>query len=244
MDKDLLLDLVSGVERLRCLPTIHRCISVRMPTSISLGSVPQEVLEHISFFAATQSLVGPPSGLPPLLLTCRNVYQALSFDTNPYLYARIFIYKFDTSSVFRRLGSHVSAPRVLANELKKRWTHLKRIRSRTNSRIRHTESHQPSPSLIESLWLSYLMMLENDGKNEQQLLEYAEMDVWLMEYWFDDEGASSAVHMILRRAWPIEDEKNSIAMWLFWFLLRPSTFTCVGHMLQTTGFSQILSREI
>src|SRR6266702_3574723 len=147
-------------------PTSHKSIFVGMSTSTSLGSVPQEILEHLAFFAATQSLVGPPSGLLPLLLTCRNVYQALSFETNPYLYARVFSYKFDTSSVFRRLGSRITAPRVLANELKKRWIHLKRIRARTNSRMRHAESHQPSPTLIDLLWLSYLMMLENDGKNE------------------------------------------------------------------------------
>lgn len=67
------------------------------------------------------------------------------------------------------------------------------------------------------------MMLENDGKNEQQLLDYAEIDVWLMEYWFDEQGASSAVSMIYQPVWPVEDEKNSLAMWLFWFLLRPGT---------------------
>lgn len=216
-----------------------------MPTFTSLGSVPQEVLEQIAFFTATHSLVGPPSGLPPLLLTRRNIYQALSFETNPYLYARIFDYKFDTSSVFRRLGSHVGAPRVLANELKKRWTHLKRIRARTHSRIQDTESHHTSPTLTDLLWLSYLMMLENDGKNEQQLLDYAEMDAWLMEYWFDDQGASSAVRMILEHAWPMEDEKNSIAMWLFWLLLRPSTsYLCVVDTLRTDALSQILSYGI
>lgn len=189
----------------------------------SFGSVPQEVLEHIAFFAATQSLIGPPSGLPPLLLTCRSTRQALSLEANPYLYARVFSYKFDTRSVFRRLGSHVNAPQVLANELKKRWIYLKQIRARTGSRIRHPESCQHSQTLTELLWLAYLMMIENDGKNEQQLLDYAEMDIWLMEYWFHDEGASSATHMIIQQAWPIEDEKNSIAMWLFWFLLRPGT---------------------
>ena len=223
--------MISGGER----------VSITMPTSTSLGSVPQEVLEHIALFAATQGLVGPPSGLPPLLLTCRSIYQALSSEANPYLYARIFNYKFDTSSVFRRLGSHVNAPRVLANELKKRWSHLNRIRARTNSRIPHTESHQLSPALIDLLWLSYLMMLENDGKNERQLLDYAEMDAWLMEYWFDDEGASSAANMIRQHAWPIEDEKNSIAMWLFWFLLRPSTSYLRWSHTADNGPSQILS---
>ncbi|KAG9310953.1 hypothetical protein JVU11DRAFT_8827 [Chiua virens] len=99
-----------------------------MTPSTSLDSVPQEVLEHIAFFAATQSPTGPPSGLLPILLSCRAIHQALSLEANPYLYARIFNYEFDTDSAFRRLGSHVNVPRVLADELSKRWTHLKRIR--------------------------------------------------------------------------------------------------------------------
>lgn len=194
-----------------------------MTTSASrLGSVPQEVLEHIAFCVATQCPLGPPSRLVPLLLTCRHIYQALSFEDNALFYARIFRFQFDTRSVLRRLGSHASAPWALANELKKRWTHLKRIRARAYSRIiQHAEP--PSTGLTDLLWLAYLMMLENDGKNERQLLDYAEMDVWLMEYWFDDEGASLAQQTIQQHQWPAENEKNAIAMWLFWFLIRPGT---------------------
>jgi len=209
-----------------------------------LGSAPQEVLEHIAFCVATQNLIGPPSGLPPLLLTCRSICQALSSEANPYLYARIFSYTFDTRSVLRRLGSHVNAPRVLTNELKKRWISLKRIRARTHSQIRHPESCSPPQTLIDLLWLAYLMMLENDGKNERQLLDYAEMDAWLLEYWFDDEGASSAAHMVTQHAWPIEDEKNSIAMWLFWLLLRPGTSYLRRSQNPDDEFSQVLSYGI
>ncbi|KIK98448.1 hypothetical protein PAXRUDRAFT_823872 [Paxillus rubicundulus Ve08.2h10] len=191
-----------------------------MSSFTSLRLVPQEVLEHIAFFTATHSLLGPPSDLLPLLRTCRSIYQCLSFEANPYLYARVFEYKFDTRAAIRRLGPHVNTPRVLANELRKRWTYLKPIKTRSGSRVPPAGSTQLSPAPIDLLWLAYLMMLENDGKNEQQLRDYAHMDSWLMEYWFDDKGASSATHMILRDTWPPEDDKNSIAMWLFWFMLR------------------------
>lgn len=207
-----------------------------------LGSVPQEVLEHIAFCAATRDLVGPPSGLHPLLLTCQNVYRTLSLEANPYLYARMFSSKFDTRSVFRRLGPHVNPPRVLAIELKKRWIYLKRIKARTDSRIRHPEVAAADQS--DLLWFAYLMMLENDGKNEQQLLDYAEMDVWLMEYWFDGDGASLAAHMIFQRVWPVEDKNNSIAMWLFWFLLRSGTSYLQGLCARTTRFTDFVMRNI
>jgi len=65
------------------------------------------------------------------------------------------------------------------------------------------------------------MMLENNGKNEQQLRDYAEMDVWLTEYWFDSRGASFATISIKIDQWPPNDTLNSLAMWLFWFLLNP-----------------------
>jgi hypothetical protein len=74
------------------------------------------------------------------------------------------------------------------------------------------------------LWMGYLMMLENDGKNEQQLRDYAEMDVWLNEYWFDPQGASFTTLSIKIDRWPPDNEQNSLAMWLFWFLLNPGQY--------------------
>ncbi|KIJ60887.1 hypothetical protein HYDPIDRAFT_169933 [Hydnomerulius pinastri MD-312] len=192
-----------------------------MSAATSLELVPQEVLEQIAFFTATQSLIGPPTQLLPLLGTSRSIYQSLSFEQNPYLYARIFEYKFDVRAAIRRLGPHVCGARILANELRKRLVLLKLIRARSGSRIHPAEPDRSSQTTIDLLWLAYLMMLENDGKNEQQLRDYAHMDAWLMEYWFDDGGASSATRMIALGKWPLEEEKNSIAMWLFWFLLRP-----------------------
>jgi len=189
---------------------------------VLLSLLPQEVLEHIAYFVATECLVGPPSGLPHLLSTCRTIYQRLSFDNNPVLYARIFRYKFDCQAAMRRLGSRMTDSGTLANELRKRCTFLKLIRKRFGARAERPEKHGGPPDLLHDLlWLAYLMMLENDGKNEQQLREHAALEGWLMEYWFDDEGASLASCRIKQDQWPLEDEKNSIAMWLLWLFLRP-----------------------
>ena len=123
--------------------------------------------------------------------------------------------------------------------------YLKQIRARTNARIQHSESCQPAQALIDLLWLAYLMMTENDGKNEQQLLDYAEMDAWLIEYWFDDEGASLATHTIVQHAWPIENEQNSIAMWLLWFLLRPGTsYLCGSQDPDEELFTGLIVRNV
>lgn len=174
-------------------------------------------MENIAFFSATVTDVGPPSGLFSLLLSCRSIYRALSPEGN-VLCARIFKHKFDIGAAIRRLGPQIATPVTLAKELRKRFIYLKRIRARTDSRI-HTADN--SHILSELLWLAYLMVLENDGKNVKQLREYAGIEQWLMEYWFDDDGASLASKVLSEDGWPLNNEHNPLAMWLFWFFLRP-----------------------
>ncbi|KAG2078451.1 hypothetical protein BDR04DRAFT_1041411 [Suillus decipiens] len=191
--------------------------------AVAFDWLPQEVMENIGFFAATTTVVGPPSDLLPLLLSCRSIYRALSLDTNFHLCARIFQYKFDLSAAVRRLGQQIATPDVLSKELHKRFVYLKRIRARTDSRVCAPDTSNPL-IISELLWLAYLMMLENDGKNVKQLREYAGMEQWLMEYWFDDEGASLASKTLLENEWTLDNEQNSLAMWLFWLFLRPDNF--------------------
>jgi len=68
------------------------------------------------------------------------------------------------------------------------------------------------------------MLLENDGKNERQLREYGRIDGWLKEFWFDFDGASNAMACVKYDQWPESHEKMSLAMWLFWLLLRPDEY--------------------
>jgi hypothetical protein len=188
--------------------------------SASLGAVPQEVLEHIALFVATENFLGPPSALVPLLATNSKINYYLSIVSNQHFYARLFTYKFDVGPVIRRLGSDRTTPRVLSGELQRRCLCLKRIRARVDSIVNPIATYEEG-TLSGVLWVAYLMMLENDGKNEQQLRDYAKIDDWLREYWFDDNGASFAKMAIRMDQWPPNSEQTSLAMWLFWFLLKP-----------------------
>jgi len=76
-------------------------------------------------------------------------------------------------------------------------------------------------AMHEMLWTAYVMMLENDGKNERQLREYAHLDDWLRAFWFAEDGASFARLEIRGNAWPPYNDLADVSMWLFWFLLRP-----------------------
>lgn len=190
---------------------------------LSLAMIPQEILEHIAFYtAANDGFLGPPHDLVSLLTLNQRIHSALSFETNPHLYARIFTFKFDVKPAIRRLGvDHIHA-RALAEELRRRCTYLKRLRARTDSRDNPSLSkHDKENQLNGVLWTAYLMMLESDGNNERQLREYARIDEWLREFWFHSEGASQAMWSVKGEEWPANHERMALAMWLLWFTLKP-----------------------
>ncbi|TFK48269.1 hypothetical protein OE88DRAFT_1664754 [Heliocybe sulcata] len=185
-----------------------------------LDNIPQEVVEHIAYYAATRAVLGPPAGIIPLLLANRKIHALLSFASNPHLYARIFQQKFDPTVT--RLDADVGA---LADELRRRCTYLRRIKERAACTVdpilRPRKADQDL--LHEILWMSLLMTLENAGKNEEQLRTYARIDGWLRLFWFDDAGAS-LTNPAKRERWPLNNEFTSLAMWLFWFFLRPEDY--------------------
>ena len=204
-----------------------------MALSATLDGVPQEVLEHIAFAAATESFLGPLSILP-LILANRKFHSWLSISCNYLLYGRIFVQKFDISAVIRRLGPERATPKILARELRRRWLNLNRMRARSYSIISPNECND-SAHRRQILFEAYFMILENEGKNERQLREYANMDQWLREYWFHEAGASGAMECLREERWLPDTQETSLAMWILWFMLRPSK----GHLHQR-GPSDVL----
>ncbi|KAJ7153448.1 hypothetical protein C8R43DRAFT_446153 [Mycena crocata] len=189
----------------------------------TLDTVPHEILERIAFISATETLVGPPSSLVTLLAANRQINGRLSFASNQYLYARIFSSKFDVGPSSRRFTDH-SSPTVLAHELIQRFRILQRIRAKTDSAAR-PGSAGDGDSVHELLFHAYLMMLENTGKNEQQLRDYAKMGDWLRGYLFDEHCPVRSRLITHVEQWPPHNDHTSLAMWLFWFLLRPDDYT-------------------
>ncbi|KAI0339133.1 hypothetical protein BDW22DRAFT_1362095 [Trametopsis cervina] len=210
--------------------------SQRIPTS--LAQVPQEVLEHIAYYAATDTFLGPPSGIIPLVSLNRAMHNALSVTTNPHLYARIFVYKYDVAPAIRRMGVDTISASAMVEELQRRSVVLKRFRHRLDSK-----GEAPGPMLTEMLWAAYLMILESDGKNEEQLREYALMNHWLREFWFDPAGASRARTIIHeQRGWPESSEIMSLSLWLLWFLLRPEEYPQDDPLFrEATGILKVIA---
>lgn len=202
--------------------------------NVAFDSIPQEVLENIAFYAVASNPLGPPRELAPLLLVNRRLHAALSGTSNPHLHARIFAAKFDTAALVRRLGPGKATARKMAAELRRRCVQLGRMRGGVGCTVGALAAtgvggvnggggvtEEGMRALHEMLWTAYVMMLENDGRNERQLREYARLDGWLRAFWFAEDGASFARLEIGDNAWPPYNDLADVTMWLFWFLLRP-----------------------
>lgn len=197
-----------------------------MNGSLSLGTVPQEVLEHIAYFAGTDTFLGPPSSLVPLLSTNRQIHTSLAIAANHHLYARIFAHKFDTNAALARFGSARLTAHVLADELRRRFAVLRRLKERRDSttHARHADDAKDKLTLHDMLFTAYILLLENEGKNKRQLVGYGRMREWIHEFWFDAHGSSLAIYNIRIGQWPLNRVENALGMWVFWFLLDTSEF--------------------
>ncbi|KAF5325951.1 hypothetical protein D9611_001011 [Ephemerocybe angulata] len=198
---------------------------------MSLDLVPQEILEHIAFFLSTEEICGPPAHLVSLLLTNRKINARLSTRDNPHFYAVVFAHKFDYRTAKARLGEERIDSEALTEELKRRFTVLKRFRSKKDC----LAGTAPSDGCLDELLATaYLMMLEDEGRNKMQLLFYSEMDQWIKDYMLHKDGASLTRQRLENGGYPLPTTRASLAMWLFWFFIRPDEYARSRETLDTS----------
>jgi hypothetical protein len=172
----------------------------------SLLGIPPEVLGRIVLFAVWDTLVGPPTPLFSLFLTCRTLYDTLS--SHGQLYAAIFDHKFDSDAVARHMGRE-TVNEFAKFELPRRFYALKLIR---NGRL-------DDPELEEALMVVLLMLLEDDGVNHVQLQ-------WA--------GARQAIHRFIREripmtgdepGWPADNHMIALVLTVAWYNADHGEFT-------------------
>ncbi|CAE7109926.1 unnamed protein product [Rhizoctonia solani] len=177
--------------------------------------LPPEVTQQIAVSVCRLTPLGPPSELATLLRVSRSVYAALCPQNNPGLHARIFRINFDWRAPTRRFvdaGEPLGA-RNFAHELHRRWVVLKRIRSASNvGKLLVCSEDQE----LENLWTAYLMLLESDGLNWEQL------------HWAGVSGyARIVIHEKLmpspKPGYMIESTTRALGLWLMWFLTEVYT---------------------
>jgi hypothetical protein len=64
------------------------------------------------------------------------------------------------------------------------------------------------------------MMLENEGKNEIQLREFAKVDEWIFKHWFASDGTSFARVKLAADVWPKSSPTVAASMWLVCLFFR------------------------
>ncbi|KAG8933634.1 hypothetical protein FRC02_011457 [Tulasnella sp. 418] len=186
----------------------------------ALNGIPPELLDEISYHVVTHTPLGPPSGLLPLLLTCKNIQNSLSGSLS--LYSRIFRSQFDIKALERRFPRDWLTSQVLVHELRRRWVVLKRIRHTARLWRNRHKYDGPAPlwardevgNMTDELWTAFLMLLESDGRNREQLVEWANVDSYLEAY---------VCGMLIPRRKAIgfypESLESSLVIWLAWLVM-------------------------
>lgn len=166
-----------------------------------LCRLPFDILENIGVEVTAVDPLGPPKDLVPLLLTCKAIHNALSFNRNPHLYARIFRCRFDVRASKRRFSDPAHFSSNLAQQL--------RVYSASLSRIRRGD---PSyPMVGQDLWSAFFLMAENDGRNEAQL-EWAGLRAFIARF----VGETLWLGREIYHGWPAERSESALALWLMW----------------------------
>lgn len=168
--------------------------SVPLPPILTL---PSEVLEFIALELVLLNPVGPPR-ISAFAQTCKAVRRVLCPD-NLSLYGRIFKTTFDTTAPARRYGPHILRSENLKSQLFHNWRALKHIRA-SDYRTLETD-----------FWTCYLLLLEDDGKNCQQVLWAGVPDL-------ADKFVRTGLHDGSVN-WPADSTINSLALWIMWMTL-------------------------
>ncbi|KAF8495009.1 hypothetical protein JB92DRAFT_3230351 [Gautieria morchelliformis] len=141
------------------------------PATLSrLETCPVEVLEAIVLATVGRNLPGPPADLASLLCVSKAIYFSISMKNNTSLYGKIFVLKFDDRAPVRRLGETCKHGSIRTEELVKRFQSLKMFK------MMKCRQFCAAPTARGDLWVAYLLFLEHDRQNYQQLVSYAAVD--------------------------------------------------------------------
>lgn len=173
-------------------PSIGSTTSSSRPSSSSSNSplnfcrLPRQLISRIAFIvvvspvssdSGTAKADSHPADLLPLLLTCKGIYAALSFTTNPRLYRDLYLVTFDTEAITRRYawisatlekqsGGKKKAfdlfgdPKSYAHDYKARWACRQRMRRAIREGTVNLEVGVKADCLPD-LWVIWFLVTES-----------------------------------------------------------------------------------
>ena len=195
-----------------------------------------EIIQRIAYHSSltyNDGTLRPPSRLIKLFLLNRAMYQLLNSSSNPHFHAQIFRASFDTGALKRRFPQ-LTAP-VLANELKRRWIVLKRVRALAHGEPFAWQSRRyRRVELLEDMMTMYLMFIESDALNARLLFRYARVQDHVAKYKrYRLEPAHQNPEM------PAEKEETALFLWLNWFSLDYGMLVQISDHIYITTSSQL-----
>ncbi|KAF8059491.1 hypothetical protein FPV67DRAFT_1716275 [Lyophyllum atratum] len=144
--------------------------------------------------------------------TCKALHGLLVPESNPGLYSRIFRQKFDVAAVARR--AFHPTPTQCVDQMTQYFAAL-RVFRRRELRVSVAPGEEfPDVGVEEALQIAVVMMLEDDGKNARQLVQWGHadefVDAFVRSRLYD--GAED------NDGWPLDNRLNAHALWLMWLL--------------------------
>ncbi|KAF8079340.1 hypothetical protein FPV67DRAFT_1403278 [Lyophyllum atratum] len=181
-------------------------------SSCYVTHLPLEIFDAIALELTDLEPIGPPDILVPLMQTCKALHGLLVPETNPGLYSRIFRQKFDVAAVTRR--AFRPTPTQCVDQMTQYFAAL-RVFRRRELRISVAPGEElPDVGVEEALQIGVVMMLEDDGKNARQLVQWGHadefVDAFVRSRLYD--GAED------NDGWPLDNGLNAHALWLMWLL--------------------------
>lgn len=161
----------------------------------------------------------------PLHLICHMTQTTSPLDVSFPFYSMVFLDKFDISSPRRHLLQYRLSFQNMEQEVNQRYIALQIVRRRDIW----------NPKLAEALSTIYVMLLEDDGRNYEQVLS-AGLPTFIPIFMRERllEGVSD------NHGWPLENELNILAIALFW--LTSSRGMCGLLLAPQTSLTFIILR--
>nr|ODN87764.1 hypothetical protein L204_06431 [Cryptococcus depauperatus CBS 7855] len=220
---------------------------------------PRDLLARIAYYVVVDEDggAGHPACLVPFYLSCRTIYQAISFANNPQLYKELYLATFDFKAMLRRfswMALHLTKkkskvfhlfddPRTWAADYRGRWETSRRLRHVARYGRINVEGVCDKTTFVEDLWNVWFLITENDGKNMPFLFKHCKFRQAFTIYYRE-----ILLQESLLPGYPTDSGEKALAAWCSLyagidmigedtpeevdekiFLFRPYVFACAKY---------------
>ncbi|WVQ72764.1 hypothetical protein IAR50_002324 [Cryptococcus sp. DSM 104548] len=194
--------------------------------SISLDKLPLHIISQVAFYVLVDDSgdAAHPSGLLPLLFSCKRIYEALFIQHNVSLYGELYKATFDYQALLRRYAWHRGNAQRLdagqahdifqdshlwAADYKDRWEMARRLCIAVKADTLNVPGVCDISMHGQDIWNIWNLWSENDGKNMPFLANHCQLKS-VLELMYRDVVLPETA----RPGFPVETGAKGIMAWL------------------------------